>query len=176
MSDPNGPRPRPVALGKIVNTHGIRGELRLLPFNPDTEAVYPGVELTLRRGATTRVTTVRSVRPHKNLLLVTLEGVDTMNAAEELVGYEVEIDAGALPDLAEGEAYHFQLVGLAVETTAGVHVGVVDEVFSTAANDVCVVRREGGEVLIPYVQDIVREVDLEARRLVIEPIPGLLDD
>jgi 16S rRNA processing protein RimM len=175
MSDPNGPR-RQIALGKIVNTHGIRGELRLLPFNPDTEAIHPGVVLTIRRGAVERAVAVRTVRPHKNVLLVTLEGVDSMNAAEELVGAEVAIDADALPAPGEGEAYHFQLIGLAVETTAGEHVGVVHEIFTTPANDVCVVRREQGEVLIPYVEEIVRHVDLEARRLVIEPIPGLLDE
>jgi 16S rRNA processing protein RimM len=176
MPDANGTRPQKVVLGKIVNTHGIRGELRLLPFNPDTEAIQPGSELELRRGSTTRRAAVRATRRHKNFILVTLEGVDTMNAAEELLGSEVEIDADLLPPPEEGEAYHFQLIGLDVVTTGGESVGVVQEVFTTAANDVCVVRRERGEVLIPYVPDIVREVDLEAGRLVIEPIPGLLDE
>jgi 16S rRNA processing protein RimM len=176
MPDANGTRPQKVVLGKIVNTHGIRGELRLLPFNPDTEAIQPGVEIDLRRGGATRQATVRTTRPHKNFILVTLEGVDSMNAAEELCGFEVEIDADRLPAPDDGEAYHFQLIGLAVVTTGGESVGVVDEVFTTAANDVCVVRRERGEVLIPYVPEIVREIDLEARRMVIEPIPGLLDD
>lgn len=176
MADPNGARPAKIALGKIVNTHGIRGELRLLPFNPETEAIRPGTALSLRHGGRQREVVVRTVRPHKNLLLVTLEGVETMNAAEELIGCEAEIDAAALPEPGEGEAYHFQLIGLEVITAGGEKVGVVDEVFTTPANDVCVVRREKGEVLIPYVRDIVRTVDLEGRRMVIEPLPGLLDD
>jgi 16S rRNA processing protein RimM len=175
MPDRNGARPEMVALGTIVNTHGIRGELKVRPYNPDTEALGPGVAVVLRRGEARRPSEVRSARRHKNCVLVVLDGVDTMNAAEALVGYEVEIPAGDLPDPGEGEAYHFQLIGLTAVTTAGEEIGIVEEIFSTAASDICVVRRGGREFLIPYVDEIVREVDLAGRRLVVEPIPGLLE-
>ena len=175
MPDRNGARPEMVALGTIVNTHGIRGELKLRPYNPDTEAIAAGVTLHLRRGEQKREIEVRSARRHKNCVLVVLDGVDTMNAAEALVGYEVEVPASALPEPEEGEAYHFQLIGLTAVTTSGEEIGVVEEIFSTAASDICVVRRAGREFLIPYVEEIVRAVDVEGRRLVIEPIPGLLE-
>jgi len=166
---------RMVALGKIVNTHGIRGEVRVLPYNPDTGALHGGARVTLRRPNGVREAALRSVRPNKNVLLVALEGVDSMNAAEELVGYEIEVPEASLPAPAEGQAYHFQLVGLEVVTSDGTPVGVVDEVFTTAANDVCVVRDGEREHLIPYVDAVIESLDLDARRLVIRPLPGLLD-
>ena len=176
MSDGSGAPREMIALGRIVNTHGIRGELRMLPHNPDTDVLRAGGAVTLRRGEARSEHTLRAVRRHKNLVLLTLAGVDSMTAAEALVGSEVEIPVAALPELAEGEAYHFQLLGLEVVTAQGETVGTVAEIFTTAANDVCVVRRGEREILIPYVDAIVRSVDLEARRLVIDPIPGLLEE
>ena len=176
MPDREGDRPLMVGLGKIVNTHGIRGEVRMFPYNPSTEAIVAGVEIGLRRGEKRQTATVRAARHHKNLLLLTLVGVESMSAAEELLGAEVELPADSLPTPGENEAYHFQLIGLDVVTTGGEPVGVVEEMFSTPANDVCVVRHAGREFLIPYIDQIIRSVDLEGRRLVIEPIPGLLDE
>ena len=175
MPDRNGARAGMIALGQIVNTHGILGELRLLPYNPDSEAFRPGIQLTLRRGGTQRDLQLRSTRRHRSFVLVTFASIDSMSEAEELVGSEVEIAASALPVPAEGEVYHFQLLGLTVFTTNGEELGIVDEVFTTAANDVVVVRRDGRELLIPYVDDVVRRVDLDAGQIVIEPLPGLLE-
>jgi len=176
MPDREGDPPAMVELGKIVNTHGIRGELRMLPYNPLTEAIVAGVEIGLRRGDRRQTVRVRATRPHKNFLLLTLDGVHSMSAAEELLGSEVELPADSLPPPDEGEVYHFQLIGLEVVTTAGERVGVVEEMFATAANDVCVVRHAGREFLIPYIDQIIRQVDLEAGKLIIEPMPGLLDE
>jgi len=174
MADRNGAA-QMVALGAIVNTHGIRGELRMLPHNPTTQAVYPGAKLHLRRGAEDLVFTVRTRRRHKQFLLITFDGIPSIDEAEPLIGAEVEVPADELPATAEGETYHFQLLGLEVVTESGAAVGIVDEVFTTPANDVCVVRRDDREYLIPYVDTVIREVDLERRRLVIHPLPGLLD-
>jgi len=176
MADRNGVRPEMVALGSVVNTHGIRGEVRMLPFNPDTDAFHPGMSIALRRGATSVEYRLAALRRHKRFLLLTLDGVGSMSEAEKLVGAEVEVPVESLPKLPEGAAYHFQLVGLEVVTTAGESLGRVEEVFTTAANDVVVVRRDGRELLIPYVGEVVRAVDLEAKRLVIAPLPGLIDE
>jgi 16S rRNA processing protein RimM len=168
--------PRTVALGRVVNTHGVRGELRLLPYNPATEILRAGALVSLGHRGTTTPTRLASARPHRNFILVTFEGVDSMAAAEEWIGAEVLVAADELPAPRPGEAYHFQLVGLTVQTAAGETVGVVHEMFTTPAHDVCAVRREGREILIPWVPEIVREVDLEGGRIVIEPLPGLLDE
>jgi 16S rRNA processing protein RimM len=114
--------------------------------------------------------------PHgRGLLLVTLAGCDDRNAAEALTGFRVLVDAEALPPPAEDEFYWHEVIGLRVETTAGAPVGTIAECFATGANDVWVVRDGAREHLIPVIADVVRTIDRAGGRVVIEPLPGLLD-
>jgi 16S rRNA processing protein RimM len=164
-----------IALGDIVNTHATHGEVRVRPFNPDTTTLVPGSTVVLRNGVQHQERRIRTLRPHKNFLLVTLEGCDSMDAAEELIGWEICLPETDLPPAGPDEIYHYQLVGMTVRTTLGAEVGTVAEVLSLASNDVCVVRADGREHLIPLIADVVKEIDREQRRLIIEPMPGLLD-
>ena len=164
-----------VALGRIVNVHATRGELRLLPHNPDSATLKSGSVVRLHRGEDRQCRRVDAIRRHKRFLLLTLEGCDSMAAAEALVGYDVCVSEAELPPPGPDEIYYFQLLGMAVVNTAGEPVGVVADVFSTGGNDVCVVRAAAKEHLIPLVADIVKSVDIERRCLIIDPLPGLLD-
>lgn len=167
--------PALVALGDVVNTHGIRGELRFRLYNPASRTLRPGVDVVLRRGDTLRTYRVVALRPHQRVLLVQLAGCDSMTAAEALVGCEVCVPETDLPPLAEHEIYHRELLGMTVVTIGGLTLGVIDEIIPTGSTDVCVVRGAGREHLIPLIADVVRELDRVGRRLVIEPLPGLLE-
>jgi 16S rRNA processing protein RimM len=162
-------------LGTIVNTHGILGEVRLLPYNPDSDTLQPGQTVVLRWADRAQPARLRSVRTHKRFRLLVVEGVDSATAAETLVGAELCIATAALPAARPGEVYHHSLIGLRVYTLDGRDLGIVDSVMATGSNDVCVVRGESGEHLIPLIEDIVREIDVTGGRLVIDPIAGLLD-
>jgi len=164
-----------VALGTIVNTHGIRGEMRLLPHNPSTTALHSGAEVILTRGAERREAEVVVVRRHKRFLLLTLRGVSSVEDAEALVGFDLQVSVDALPALSRGEIYHFQLIGLTVMTEAGEYIGTVRDMMTTSANDICIVSNGDREVLIPFIAEVVRDIDTAGGRLVIEPLPGLLD-
>ncbi len=85
------------------------------------------------------------------------------------------VAAAALPQTAPGEFYYFQAVGCEIVTTTGLSVGIIAEVFSNGANDVWVVRDRSAEHLVPVIEDIVKGIDLAARLVVIEAVPGLLD-
>jgi 16S rRNA processing protein RimM len=85
------------------------------------------------------------------------------------------VPAADLPAPAPGEYYHADLIGCAVRTETGEEIGVVEEVLTTASNDVCIVRARGREHLIPLVADVVVDVDPSRRAIVIRPLPGLLD-
>ena len=98
-----------------------------------------------------------------------------MNAAQELIGYEVCVRESDLPEAGPGEVYHYELIGMTVVTTAGVEIGLVAEVVPTPANDVCVVRAGAHEHLIPLVAAVVADIDRVHRRLVIDPLPGLIE-
>lgn len=167
--------PALVALGDVVNTHGIRGEVRVRLYNPTSSTLRPGAEVVLRRADTQQPCRVVALRPHQRVLLMQFEGCDSMTAAEALVGCEVCVYETDLPPLAAHEIYYRDLQGMTVVTTGGVTLGVIDEIIPTGSADVCVVRGEGHEHLIPLIADVVRELNRERRRLVIEPLPGLLE-
>ncbi len=167
--------PAVVTLGRIVNTHATRGELRMLPYNPESTALHVGSVVMLQRGDDRQRRSVAGLRRHKRFLLLTLDDCDSMTAAEALVGYDVCVPQAELPPPGPESIYHFELVGMTVECINGDDVGVVADVFDTPGNDGCVVRSAAREYLIPLVADIVKEVDRARRRLVIDPLPGLLD-
>jgi len=119
---------------------------------------------------------IRSANPHaRSLVLVSLEGVDSRESAEALVGSRILVRAADLPPPGEDEFYYHELAGFRVETTAGDTVGTIEETFPTGLNDVWVVRNGEREHLIPVIADVVRAIDRERRRALIEPLPGLLD-
>jgi 16S rRNA processing protein RimM len=178
------PPGRLVALGEIVGTHGVRGLLRFHPYGPASSPPPTGRPLYVTArpapGADLDPTSARSIvltaaRPHGNVVLLSVEHVDTMEAAEALVGSALALDEHDLPAPDPGEFYVYQLEGLDVVTNAGERLGTVDRSFSTGANEVLVVQGEGREYLIPMIADIVQSIDVPGGRVVIDPIPGLLD-
>lgn len=113
-------------------------------------------------------------RLHKGHALLKLGGCDDRDAAEELRGQLVQIPIEEAMPLDEDEYYVYQIVGLDVWSTEGEHLGKVSEILFTGANDVYVVQREKGEILIPAVEDVVLEVDLAGGRLTVELMEGLI--
>jgi 16S rRNA processing protein RimM len=175
----SGPPPRPteprfIAVGRVLRPHGVRGELRveILTDYPERlhahRVLYLGVEGTPHP--------VEGVRLHRGAALIKLAGCDDRNAAEGLRGQLVQIPYEAAVPLEDGEYYDFQILGIEVVTDAGECLGQVVEVLDTGANDVFVVRGARGDVLIPAIEDVVRELDLSAQRMVVTILPGLLDE
>ncbi len=164
-----------IALGHVVGPHATRGELRVRPFNPDSTTLRPGCTVVLRQGQDCEERCITAIRRHKHYFLVTLHGCDSMNAAEALKGREVCVRETDLPDIGPDEVYHYELVGMAVGTTTGEELGTVAEVMGTPSNDICVVRAGEREYLIPLIASVVKQIDRAGRRLVIDPVPGLLD-
>jgi len=165
-----------IQIGRIVNRHGVRGELRILPHNPNSTALdlLPEVVLQTADGAC-ETRRVLSARRHKRFVLVHLEDVGTANDAEALIGRTVSLRTADLPPPGTGEVYYRDLIGCTVCTETGEDLGCVAEIFETGSNDVCVVRRGATEHLIPLVADVVVELSVERRQIVIRPLPGLLD-
>lgn len=164
-----------IAIAKIVNTHGLRGELRVHSYNPDSELLVRGVELDIGSAGAPEVRRVAAARRHGRVFLLTFAGCDSIAEAEKLVGREIWVQRDQLPATGPSEIYHFELIGMRVITTAGEDLGVIDEVISAGSNDVCVVHGPRGEHLIPFIDDVVKEIDKAGGRLTIEPIPGLLE-
>lgn len=168
-------------VGRIVKPHGIRGEL-LVDVRTDSAQLRfaQGAVLfvTSADGAPGRTLTVTAARPHTGRLLVRFDGVDERDDADALRGAVLTASTHDLPPIDDpDEFYDHQLEGLAVHTTAGALVGTVREVTHGAGGDLLVVHRDGGgEVLVPFVRQIVPEVDVPGGRIVLDPPPGLLED
>ena len=174
MAD-QGKEDRLVAVGRITGAHGIRGEVKVEILTDFPERFSPGSSLLLVPPAgEPRKVAVLSSRQHKGRMLVALEGVADRNDAEGLRGSWLKIGEDELTPLPSGRYYQFELLGLAVVTEEGEALGEVEEIMPTGGNLVLAVRRGGREVLLPFIDDVVLEVDLEARRMTVRLLEGLV--
>jgi 16S rRNA processing protein RimM len=168
-----------LTVGRVVKAHGIGGEVVVEIRTDDPAARFaPGNALRSKntRSGAEGTYVVAQAREHGGRLLVRLAGVDDRNAADALRGSLFVVDSDDLPPIDEPDTfYDHQLEGLHVRTTAGQDVGVVTEVLHTAGGELLAVRRESGEVLVPFVSAIVTSVSLQDRLVQIDPPDGLLD-
>ncbi|OBI84892.1 ribosome maturation factor RimM [Mycobacterium sp. 1245805.9] len=168
-----------LTVGRVVKAHGIGGEVVVEIRTDDPAARFaPGNTLRAKnsRSGEERSVVVDQVREHGGRLLVRLAGVHDRDAADALRGSLFVVDSAELPPIDEPDTYYdHQLEGLAVRTTAGLEVGVVAEVLHTAAGELLAVRRDSGEVLVPFVAAIVTSVSLDDRLIEIDPPDGLLE-
>ncbi|REF35197.1 ribosome maturation factor RimM [Thermasporomyces composti] len=162
-----------VVVGRVGRAHGVRGEVAVDVRTDTPELRFaPGVVFSTEAGQLT----VRSTRWHGSRLLVSFEGIHDRTAAERLRGVLLVADVPEDERLEDpDEFYDFQLVGLGVRTVDGEPVGEVTEVVHLPMQELLAVRRDdGSEVLVPFVSEIVPDVDLGSRTITIDPPPGLL--
>jgi len=171
------PEPSYVVVGQVRRPHGIRGEVRVEILTDYPERIAQHDYLYLAHPETpddVERYELESVRPHKGVLLVKLAGCDDRDTAEELRGMLVQVPLEDAVPLEEGEYYHFQLEGMDVVTETGEWLGRVGEVLRGGAHDVYLVRGPRGEILLPAVEDVILELDLEARKMTVHLLPGLV--
>lgn len=165
-----------IRIGAVSGVHGLRGALRFKPDNPDSESLIEGTELWFERdGETVSHQLIEVGQGGRGALRMIVEGVDSIDAAEALKGAVVSIDEADLPPLAPGEFYYFRMIGCEVRTVGGEFLGRVDEVFGNGAHDVIVVRDGDAERMLPVIDSVVLTIDLDERKIIVDPIPGLLD-
>ena len=165
-----------VVIGRITKPHGIGGEVRVTTFteSPRVFTQYERIYLRLPDGEP-RLMKIRTARLHKNGVLLQLENVVDRNRAEELVGAELLIRREWLPEPDEDEYYWIDLIGLQVVTNTGEPLGRVVNLMAGSEDDLLVVKEGEREILLPFRNEIIREVDLNQGRIVVDPPEGLLD-
>ena len=169
-----------LSVGKIVGVQGLQGELRVNPASDFPERfTAPGARwLRSRKGGDPTKIQLKNGRqlPGKSLFVVRFEGIDNRNAAEALVGQELLVAADDRPELAEGEFHLLDLVGLEARLTAdGPAIGTVSDLISGGNDLLEITTNEGRKLLIPFVEEIVPEVNLTEGWLLLTPPPGLLN-
>jgi 16S rRNA processing protein RimM len=166
-------------VGKIVNTHGLLGEVRVISSTDFPEKRYKvGNTLYLFRETEKKPLplTIRSHRTHKNFNLLTFENYYNVGQVEAFRNGILKIKESQLGKLEEGEFFFHEIIGCTVFTDEGEEIGEIVEVLTPGANDVWVIKRAAGkDILIPYIEQIVKEVDVSAKKVIITPMEGLLD-
>jgi 16S rRNA processing protein RimM len=165
-----------VVLGRISGAHGIRGEVRIKPFTERPEDIGSYGPVTARPGG--RELRLKIVRLVKGGVIARIEGVADRTAAEGLKGLELEVERTALPEAAEDEFYHADLIGMAVEDKDGRTLGTVTAVQNYGGGDILEIAPETGgpAVLMNFTREAVPVVDLAKGRLVADPPAGVFDD
>jgi 16S rRNA processing protein RimM len=170
-----GDEPAFLAVGRLRKPHGLRGDITMEVLTDFPERLKAGH--TLFVGPQFQPMKLKSVKAHDPLLLVSFEGCDSQEEAGELRNRLVYVSASDRPPLEEGEYYHHQLLGLNVYTDEGSYLGTVSEIIETGSNDVLIILPESGpDILLPMLDEVILEVDLEDGRILVRLMPGLLGD
>jgi len=163
-----------VCLGAITGPHGVRGLVKVKPFTetPEDIAAYGPVE----DEAGNRRFTLRVTGAAKGQVIVAVDGVGDRNAAEALKGERLYVERTALPDPDDGSFYHADLIGMDVVGLDGRLLGSVSALYDFGAGDVLEFRGADGKArMLPFTEAVVPTVDLEARRMVVDPPDGALE-
>lgn len=165
-----------ISIGKIVATHGVRGEVKVIPWTDFPQRFRPGTRLFIEQGENIYTATVTGARFQGRHLIIKLKEFNDASHAGVLCGAVLKVEPWEVEPLPEGHYYHFQLVGSRVFTTEGELLGKLVDILSTAANDVYIIRSEAGkEILIPALKSVVRQIDVTKKEISVEVPPGLLD-
>ena len=162
-------------VGIYVNTHGVRGEIKLLPTTDDVNRFHKDLPLVLDTGKEPIPVTVSSVKHFKNMVILGFREFPDINAIERYKGCDVLVSREHAIPLEEGEYYISDLIGCTVVEEDGSVFGELTDVMTTGANDVYVVKSKAGkEVLLPVIPDCIKNVDIENKKITVYLMPGLL--
>lgn len=157
-----------VVIGKFRRPHGVRGDILMEVMTSFPERIMPGKHVFA--GKNYQKLTITGVRTHHVGLIVQLEGYESPENSGELRNQMVYVPIGELPELPEGEMYIHDLIGMDVITLEGLLLGQLSEIMETGANDVLIIHDEdGNETLLPDIESVVLEVDLEGKQIIVQP-------
>ncbi len=159
-------------IGQIVNTHGLRGDVKVMPWCDDPE-IFHELAYVLIDG---EEFDIEKSRIHKNMVILKLKRIDDINVAEKYRNKKLLVPREELGELPEGAYYICDLLGCSVETHEGRMLGKIVDIIKTGSNDVYVVEEPGKkQVLIPVIDEVIKSVDIEEKRIIITPLKGLID-
>lgn len=160
-------------VGKIINTHGLRGDVKVTAWTDTPEDFEDIPKVYIKRKTGDEILTVSKIKYQKNNLIIKFKEINDINEAEKYKGITIYADRDDLWELEDGVYYIADLIGLDVYDENG-KIGVIADVFNTGANDIYDVKREGKKnLLLPVIDDVVRDIDLENKRITVHVMEGL---
>lgn len=162
-------------IGQIVNTFGIKGFVKVVPFVDDILRYDELKKVYIKKQNQLKEFEVEEVKYHKNMVLLKFKGIDRVEEVENLKNSYLEVDRENAIDLEEGTYFIADLLGLDVITDEGDMIGKLEDIFNTGSNDIYVVKDEmGKQVLLPAISEVIKEINITENRILVHIIEGLM--
>lgn len=162
-------------IGQIVNSYGIKGFFKVVPFTDDITRFDDLKSIYIEKSKNLEKKEIEEVKYHKNLVLLKIKGIDDINDTEQYKNCYLKIDRKDAVELPEDTYFITDLIGIEVYTEEGELLGNIADIFPTGSNDVYVVKDKlGKQILLPAIGKVIKNVDVEAKRMIVELIPGLI--
>jgi 16S rRNA processing protein RimM len=169
-------KPKFVVIGRVKRAHGTKGEVQLQVLTDYPGKIKQGLEVFVTETGGERRLTLEGVRAARNVLILKFEGIDSRDDVEAVKGRLIEIPFEAAEKLPPGSYWYHDIIGILVYDSSEHLIGRVEDIMRTGGNDVYLVRNEKGkEFLIPAIKEVIKKVDVAKRKMVIEPMEGLLE-
>ena len=162
-------------IGQIVNTFGIKGMVKIKPFTDDIRRFDRLEKVYIKKQKEKKEYQIEEVKYHKEMVLIKFKGIDNIDVANLLKNSYLIVDREKEEPLEEGRYYIVDMLGIDVYTEEGNLLGKLDDIYNTGSNDIYVVKDElGKQVLLPALKEVIKQVDIENRKMVVHLIPGLI--
>ncbi len=163
-------------IGQIVNTFGIKGEVKVKPFTDDIKRFDKLKKINIEQKNNKKEYEIENIKYHKDMVILKLKGIDQIEQAELLRNSYLKINRNEEEPLEENTYYIVDLLGLSVYTEEGILLGILDDIYNTGSNDIYVVKDElGKQTLLPAIQDVIKKIDIENQKIIVHLMKGLLD-
>ncbi|MBQ2937694.1 MAG: 16S rRNA processing protein RimM [Clostridia bacterium] len=162
-------------IGQIVNTFGIKGMVKIKPFTDDITRFDDLKKVYVETKKNKKQYEIEEVKYHKDMVLIKFKGIDKIEDAELLRNSYLKVDRKDEPELEEGTYYIVDLLGLDVYSDEGNLLGKLDDIFNNGSTDIYVVKDElGKQLLLPAISDVIKEINLEEKKIVVHILKGLI--
>ncbi len=162
-------------IGQIVNTFGIKGMVKIKPFTDDIRRFDELKKVYVEKKGNQVEYEIEEVKYHKDMVLIKFKGIDKVEQAELLRNSYLSVSRDSVEKLEEGRYYIVDMLGLEVYSDEQVLLGTLEDIFNTGSNDIYVVKnKEGKQILLPAIQDVIKQIDMENKKIIVHLLPGLI--
>ena len=162
-------------IGQIVNTFGIKGQVKVVPFTDDINRFDELKEIFVEKKNELKLFQIEQVSYSKNMVILKLKGIENPEEAEKLRNCYLKIDRKNAKKLPEGTYFIADLIGLEVYTDENILLGKLEDIYNTGSSDIYVIKNDvGKQILLPAIKEVLKQVDLENKKIIVHIIEGLL--
>lgn len=164
-----------IIIGKIVSTQGNKGEVKVIPLTDSIDRFKRLTDVFIGRENNRRLLKIDNLRIDKNVVILKIEEIENIEKAKMIVGSFLEVKKSDAIKLPKDSYFIFDIIGLEVYTNDNEFLGKIEDVINTGSNDVYIVKNKNKkEILIPAIREVVKDIDLKRKRIIINVIDGLI--